>query len=54
METHRDAPATKGDLEDFKVEVNARFEQFEHRIERLILESEGRVITSTYRLAESL
>jgi len=54
METDRNAPATKGDLEDFKVEVNTRFEQFEHRIEHLILESEGRVITSTYRLAESL
>ena len=54
METDRNAPATKGDLEDFKVEVNARFQEFGHRIEELILESEGRVITSSYRIAESI
>ncbi len=53
MEIDRNAPATRGDLEDFKIEVNTRFQEFEHRIEHLILESEGRVITSTYRLAES-
>jgi hypothetical protein len=54
MEIDRNAPSTKGDLEDFKVEVNTRFEQFEHRLGQLILDSEGRVITSTYRLAESM
>lgn len=61
MEIDRNAPATKGDtedlkrnLEDFKVEVNMRFEQFEHRLGQFILDSEARVITSTYRLAESM
>jgi hypothetical protein len=44
----------KSDIDNFKVEVNTRFEQFEHRMEQQVLESEGRVITSTYRLAESM
>ena len=47
----RNAPATKGDLEDFKVEVNTRFESFEHRMEQLLSDMEGRIITSNYRLA---
>ena len=50
---NRDASATKGDLEDFKVEVNTRFEQFEHRIESLLEEMQGHILTSIYRLAES-
>ncbi len=53
MEIDRNAPATKGDIEDFRIEVNTRFQEFEHRIENLILDAEGRLITSTYRLAES-
>jgi hypothetical protein len=44
----------KQDLESFKVEVNMRFEQFEHRLEGFLQEMEGRIITSTYRLAESM
>jgi hypothetical protein len=52
MEDDRTAPATKGDLEDFKVEVNTRFEAFEHRMERFLSDMEGRIITSNYRLAE--
>lgn len=57
----RNTPATKGDVrdlaatvEDFKVEVNTRFQEFEHRMERLLHDMEGRIITSTYRVAESL
>lgn len=57
----RNAPATKGDvqdfrgdLENFRVEVNARFHEFEHRMEQFILDAEGRIITSNYRLAESI
>ena len=64
---NRDAPATKGDfadlktevaeikgdLEDFRVEVNTRFEQFEHRMESLLEEMQGHILTSIYRLAES-
>jgi predicted nucleic acid-binding Zn-ribbon protein len=56
----RNAPATKGDIEDlrqefvdFKVEVNTRFEQFEHRMEQHLSDMEGRILTSIYRLAES-
>lgn len=47
-------PATKQDLENFKVEVNMRFERFEHRLEGFLQEMEGRIVTSTYRLAESM
>ena len=65
MEDDRTAPATKGgltqlrsemkgDLEDFKVEVNTRFEAFEHRMEHFLSDMEGRIITSNYRLAESM
>jgi SMC interacting uncharacterized protein involved in chromosome segregation len=43
-----------GKLEDFKVEVNTRFHSFEHRMEQLLHDMEGRIITSTYRVAESL
>ena|SRR5258708_21770578 len=57
---NRDAPATKGDLaalkgdlEDFRVEVNTRFEQFEHRMASLLEEMQGHILTSIYRLAES-
>ena len=39
----------KRDIENYKVEVNTRFEEFEHRMGQQLLESEGRVITSTYR-----
>ena len=60
-----DAPATrgdlanlrgelKGDIEDFKVEVNTRFHEFEHRMEQLLHDMEGRIITSNYRLADSI
>jgi hypothetical protein len=61
MEIDRNAPAVKGDVEDlrgevedFRVEVNTRFQQFEHRMEQLLHDMEGRIITSTYRVAESL
>ena len=79
MDNDRTAPATKGDLEDFKVEVNTRFEgldqrldgldhrladfqvevntrfeAFEHRMEQFLSDMEGRIITSNYRLAESM
>ena len=68
----RDRPATKGDLEgvktqvnsrfdkagrrleDFKVEVNTRFAEFDHRMEQLLSGMEGRIVTSVYRLAESM
>ena len=56
----RNAPATKGDIEDlkgdldeFKVEVNTRFHAFEHRMEELFHEMEGRILTTIYRLGES-
>ena len=54
MEDDRSTPSTKGDLEDFKIEVNTRFESFEHRLEQFLLDMEGRIITSNYRLAESM
>jgi len=54
MQNDRNAPSTKGDLEDFQVEVNSRFEAFEHRMEQFLLDMEGRIITSNYRLAESM
>jgi hypothetical protein len=54
MQDERAAPATRGDLEDFKVEVNLRFESFEHRMEQMLTDMEGRIITSNYRLAESM
>jgi hypothetical protein len=54
MPNDRSAPSTRGDLEDFKVEVNARFEAFEHRMEQFLSDMEGRIITSNYRLAESM
>jgi chromosome segregation ATPase len=41
-------------LEDFKVEVNTRFLQFESRIESMFHEMEGRIVTSMYRIAESM
>jgi hypothetical protein len=44
----------KRDLEDFKVEVNLRFEAFEHRMEHFLSDMEARIITSNYRLAESM
>jgi hypothetical protein len=44
----------KRDLEDHKVEVNMRFEAFEHRLEQMLSDMEGRIITSNYRLAESM
>ena len=64
----RNAPATRGDsqdlkgavhhlagsLEDFKVEFNTRFTAFEHRIEQLLSDTEGRIIASNCRLAESM
>jgi hypothetical protein len=65
MENDRDSPATKGDLvelrselkgdlEDYKVETNLRFQAFEHRMEQFLSDMEGRIITSNYRLAESM
>jgi hypothetical protein len=50
----RKSPATKGDLENFKIEVNTRFEAFEHRMEHFLSDMEGQIITSTYWLAESM
>ncbi len=50
---NRDAPATKGDLEDFRVEVNTRFEHFEHRMEALLDQMQGQILTSIHRRAES-
>jgi hypothetical protein len=44
----------KRDLEDYKVEVNLRFQAFEHRMEQFLSDMEGRIITSNYRLAESM
>jgi hypothetical protein len=49
----RNAPATKGDLEDFKVEVNTRFEAFEHRMEEVIRDSETRLLQAFYGFAEA-
>ena len=54
MPDDRATPATKGDIEHFKVEVNLRFQAFEHRMEQLLSDMEGRIITSHYRLAESM
>ena len=44
----------KRDLVDFKVEVNMRFEAFEHRMGQFLSDMEARIITSNYRLAESM
>lgn len=44
----------KRDIEDHKIEVNLRFHAFEHRMEQLLSDMEGRIITSNYRLAESM
>jgi hypothetical protein len=49
----RNAPATKGDLEDFKVEVNTQFEAFEHRMEEVIRDSETRLLQAFYGFAEA-
>jgi hypothetical protein len=54
MEIDRNAPATKGDVEDFKVEVNTRFREFEERMEQSRHEMEGRIITTMYRLMEAV
>jgi len=68
MDDDSNAPATKADialiltelrairqdLEDFKVEINTRFQQFEHRMEQNLLDTEGKIITSNYRLADSI
>ena len=54
MEDNRSKPSTKADLEDFKIEVNTRFESFEHRLEQFLPEMEGRITTSNYRLAKSM
>jgi hypothetical protein len=44
----------KRDLEDHKVEVILRFQSFERRMEQFLSDMEGRIITSNYRLAESM
>jgi hypothetical protein len=36
------------------VETNLHFQAFEHRMEQLLLDMEARIITSNYRLAESM
>src|SRR4051794_1481236 len=54
MDNDRKSAATKGDLEDFRVEFKIRFDAFEHRVEQLLADMEGRIITSNYRLAESM
>ena len=41
------------ELEEFKVWFNARFQEFEHRIEQMLLASEARIVASHNRLAES-
>ena len=52
--SERDLPATKRDLEDFKVEVNSRFSESENRIDQHLSEMEGRIVTTVYRLGESM
>ena len=54
MAIDRDSPATRGDLEGLKVEVNTGFEAFDHRMEQFLSDMEGRIIASNYRLAESI
>ena len=60
-ETHGDRSqrsATKGDVldavEGLEVRIDSLFLAFEHRMEQLLHDMEGRLITSAYRLAESL
>ena len=44
MEIDRNAPATKGDVQDLEVRIDARFHEFEHRMEQLIQDSETRIL----------
>src|SRR5438045_7810174 len=56
--TGRGATATTGDLNDaieaLEARLDKRFHALEQKIERLILGMEGKIITSHYRLAESV
>ena len=50
----RHAPLTRGDLEEIKTELNARFEAFEHHMETLLQQAEEKVLTAVFRLAETM
>jgi len=54
MADSRSTPLTKGDLEEIKVEVTARFDAFEPRIENLLQQGEERLLTAVFRLAETM
>ena len=57
MEIDRNAPATKGDVQDLvqdlEVRIDARFHEFEHRMEQLIQDSETRILQAFYGYAEA-
>lgn len=56
MEIDRNAPAPKGDVQDLEVRVriDARFHEFEHRMEQLIQDSETRILQAFYGYAEGM
>jgi hypothetical protein len=61
MEIDRNAPATKGGVQDIvqeavqdlEVRIDARFHQFEHRMEQLVHDSETRIFQAFYGYAEA-
>jgi hypothetical protein len=60
MENGNDSPATRRDLQDlrvelsdFKVEVNTRFEAFEHRMDQRLHDMETRILQAFYGYAEA-
>src|SRR5205823_3893322 len=68
MDNNRNAPATRGDLQDLEARLEARFDEkleamevrldtrlseFERRIEQLFSVMEARVVTTIYRLGDA-
>jgi len=50
----RYAPLTRGDLDEIKTELSARFETFENRMETLLQQAEEKVLNAVFRLAETM
>ena len=50
----RNVPLTRGELEELKAEVIARFDAFEQRVENLLQQAEEKILTAVFRLAETM
>jgi hypothetical protein len=50
----RYAPPTRGDLDEIKTGLSARFETFENRMETLLQQAEEKVLNAVFRLAETM